>query len=176
MRFVHPQKAGERNFFNPVSRNPWEVTISGPVVIHPIILPCHRGLWVSVRQTSERRGSAEAQVHFCRAKKREKDARTTYIFRYPGMPVGKTRPQILKSTGLHAVQRSEKRRTCLLSYSQAEPGRELTQPSPRFLAEPCTFSSDIRDFLPRRECHVAAAAADHHHRVAVLRLPSSSRP
>ena len=29
--FVHPQKAGERNFFNPVSRNPWEVIISGPV-------------------------------------------------------------------------------------------------------------------------------------------------
>ena len=24
-----------------------------------------------------------------------------------------------------------------LSYSQAEPGRELTQPSPRLLAEPC---------------------------------------
>ena len=26
---------------------------------------------------------------------------------------------------------------CLLSYSQAEPGRELTQPSPHLLAEPC---------------------------------------
>ena len=36
------------------------------------------------------------------------------------------------------VQRSAKRRGCLLSYSQAEPGRELTQPSPRLLAEPCT--------------------------------------
>ena len=24
-----------------------------------------------------------------------------------------------------------------LSYSQAEPGKELTQPSPRLLAEPC---------------------------------------
>ena len=31
LRFVHPQKAGERNFFHPVSRNPWEVIISGPV-------------------------------------------------------------------------------------------------------------------------------------------------
>ena len=31
MRFVHPQKAGERNFFHPVSHNPWEVMISGPV-------------------------------------------------------------------------------------------------------------------------------------------------
>ena len=29
--FVHPQKAGEHNFFHPVSRNPWEVIISGPV-------------------------------------------------------------------------------------------------------------------------------------------------
>ena len=29
--FVHPQKAGECNFFHPVSRNPWEVIISGPV-------------------------------------------------------------------------------------------------------------------------------------------------
>ena len=36
------------------------------------------------------------------------------------------------------VQRSAKRRGCLLSYSQAEPGRELTQPSPWLLAEPCT--------------------------------------
>ena len=35
------------------------------------------------------------------------------------------------------IQRSAKRRGCLLSYSQAEPGRELTQPSPRLLAEPC---------------------------------------
>ena len=35
------------------------------------------------------------------------------------------------------IQRSEKRRGCLLSYSQAEPGRELTQPNPRLLAEPC---------------------------------------
>ena len=35
------------------------------------------------------------------------------------------------------VQRSAKRFGCLLSYSQAEPGRELTQPSPRLLAEPC---------------------------------------
>ena len=30
-RFDHPHKAGERNFFHPVSRNPWEVIISGPV-------------------------------------------------------------------------------------------------------------------------------------------------
>ena len=27
----------------------------------------------------------------------------------------------------------------MLSYSQAEPGRELTQPSPRLLAEPCSL-------------------------------------
>ena len=31
MQFIHPQKTGERNFFNPVSRNLWEVIISGPV-------------------------------------------------------------------------------------------------------------------------------------------------
>ena len=37
------------------------------------------------------------------------------------------------------VQRSAKRRGCLLSYSQAQPGRELTQPSPCLLAKPCTF-------------------------------------
>ena len=36
------------------------------------------------------------------------------------------------------IQGSAKRRGCLLSYSQAEPGRELTQPIPRLLAEPCT--------------------------------------
>ena len=37
------------------------------------------------------------------------------------------------------LQRSAKRRGCLISYSQAEPGRELTQPSPRLLAKPCMF-------------------------------------
>ena len=36
------------------------------------------------------------------------------------------------------VQRSAKRRGCLLSYSQAEPERELTQPRKHLLAEPCT--------------------------------------
>ena len=39
------------------------------------------------------------------------------------------------------IQRSAKRRGCLLSYSQAEPGRELTQPIPRLLAEPCIASN-----------------------------------
>ena len=38
-----------------------------------------------------------------------------------------------------SLHRSTKRCGCLLSYSQAEPGRELTQPSPRLLAEPCTL-------------------------------------
>ena len=42
-------------------------------------------------------------------------------------------------TGLPmTIQGSAKRLGCLLSYSQAEPGRELTQPIPRLLAEPCT--------------------------------------
>ena len=35
------------------------------------------------------------------------------------------------------IQRPAKRRGCLLSYGQAEPGRELMQPSLRLLAEPC---------------------------------------
>ena len=33
LRFVHPQKAGERNFFHPVSRNPWEIIILGQLVM-----------------------------------------------------------------------------------------------------------------------------------------------
>ena len=37
-----------------------------------------------------------------------------------------------------AVQRSAKRHGCLISYSQAEPGRELTQPRKHLFAEPCT--------------------------------------
>ena len=37
-----------------------------------------------------------------------------------------------------ALQGSAKRRGCLLSYSQAEPGRDLTQPRKHLLAEPCT--------------------------------------
>ena len=44
------------------------------------------------------------------------------------------------------IQRSAKRRGCLLSYSQAEPGRELTQPSPRLLAEPCILTAT--SYLP----------------------------
>ena len=43
----------------------------------------------------------------------------------------------------HELQRSAKRRGCLLSYSQAEPGRELTQPSPRLLAEPCKACRNV---------------------------------
>ena len=42
----------------------------------------------------------------------------------------------------YVVQRSAKRRGCLLSYSQAEPGRESTQPRKHLLAEPC--SSKVR--------------------------------
>ena len=37
-----------------------------------------------------------------------------------------------------------KRRGCLLSYSQSEPGRELTQPSPRLSAEPCTVQGSTK--------------------------------
>ena len=45
-------------------------------------------------------------------------------------------------TGLaFSITEIGKRRGCLLSYSQAEPGRELTQPSPHILAEPCTVIS-----------------------------------
>ena len=39
------------------------------------------------------------------------------------------------------VQRSAKRRGCLISYSQAEPGRDLTQPSSCLLAEPCRLAA-----------------------------------
>ena len=42
------------------------------------------------------------------------------------------------STAEERVQRSVKWRGCLLSYSQAEPGRELTQPSLCVSVEPCT--------------------------------------
>ena len=43
------------------------------------------------------------------------------------------------------VQRSAKRRSCLLCYRQAEPGREFKQPSPRLLAESCKYFY-FRDF------------------------------
>ena len=46
---------------------------------------------------------------------------------------------VSKQVGLN-VQRSAKSRGCLLSYSQAEPGRQLTQPSPTLLAEPCKLN------------------------------------
>ena len=46
-------------------------------------------------------------------------------------------PAIMGEHFVIYVQGSAKRWGCLLSYSQAEPGRELTQPSYRLLAEPC---------------------------------------
>ena len=49
------------------------------------------------------------------------------------------------------LQRSAKRCGCLLSYSQAEPGRELTQPSPRLLAEPCRWGiacMEVKSSIP----------------------------
>ena len=57
-----------------------------------------------------------------------------------------SRPTFVRGSGpttnfSYKIQRSAKRRGCLLSYSQAEPGRELTQPSPRLLAEPCSMDS-----------------------------------
>ena len=46
------------------------------------------------------------------------------------------------SLGLYwKLQRSAKRRGCLISYSQAEPGIELTQPRTHLLAEPCIHTS-----------------------------------
>ena len=57
----------------------------------------------------------------------------------------------------HIVQRWAKRRGCLLSYSQAEPGRELTQPSPRLLAEPCSLFSD--SVCERRERRLQISTA-----------------
>ena len=38
VRFVHTLKASERNFFHSISRNPWEVIISGPVLLLLFIL------------------------------------------------------------------------------------------------------------------------------------------
>ena len=59
---------------------------------------------------------------------------------YNGVPTTwKARIAFTRWSGL--LQRSAKRRGCLLSYSQAEPGRELTQPSLRLLAEPCKIIS-----------------------------------
>ena len=49
------------------------------------------------------------------------------------------------------VQRSAKMRGCLLSYSQAEPGRELTQPKPRLLAEPCILSPSFSPSVNARK-------------------------
>ena len=49
------------------------------------------------------------------------------------------------SSAAAALQGSAKRRGCLLSNSQADPGRELTQPSPRLLAEPCIGSGPVND-------------------------------
>ena len=55
------------------------------------------------------------------------------------LPLGLTESSCCILVSEVTVQRSAKRRGCLLSYSQAEPGRELTQPSPRLLAEPSMY-------------------------------------
>ena len=52
------------------------------------------------------------------------------------------------TVSLDHVQRSAKRRDCLLSYSQAQPGRELTQPSPCLLAEPCNVQGITKETFP----------------------------
>ena len=46
----------------------------------------------------------------------------------------------------------QKRWGCLLSYSQAQPGRDITQPSLRLLAKPCNYNS------------VSPTSCDHCHR------------
>ena len=53
--------------------------------------------------------------------------------------IGEEEARIFSLSLIVIIQRSAKRWGCLLSYSQAEPGRELTQPSPRLLAEPCRY-------------------------------------
>ena len=51
----------------------------------------------------------------------------------------------------NSVQRLAERRACLLSYSQAEPGRESTQPSPRLLAlETHIFDYSYRGLMEER--------------------------
>ena len=63
---------------------------------------------------------------------------------------------MLRSIGAryYTLQRWAKRRGCLLSYSQTEPGRELPQPSPRLVAEPsrCYFFWDI---IPCKQVYLA---------------------
>ena len=61
---------------------------------------------------------------------------TRFLFAFPFLPEAqKWGPQISMN-----VKRSAKRRGSLLSYSQAEPRRELTQPRKHLFAEPCTGS------------------------------------
>ena len=55
-----------------------------------------------------------------------------------GKIVGCLTPSLLVHIMARTIKSSAKRLGCLLSYSQAEPGRELTQPSPCLLAEPCS--------------------------------------
>ena len=49
--------------------------------------------------------------------------------------------------GAALLQSSAKRHGCLLSFSQAEPGRELTQHSPRLLTEPSTIINLMQYWL-----------------------------
>ena len=52
-------------------------------------------------------------------------------------------PSLVSETQWKDVQRSAKRRGCLLSNSQAEPGRELTQPSTCLSADACTETLSV---------------------------------
>ena len=45
-----------------------------------------------------------------------------------------------RARNVQRIQRSAKRRGCLLSYSQTEPGRELTQPRKHLLPSPVDLS------------------------------------
>ena len=55
----------------------------------------------------------------------------------------------------YRLQSSAKRRGCLLSYSQAEPGRELTQPNPCLLAQPCTYAAGACEDFPSQSFEYA---------------------
>ena len=75
LRFVHPLKPGESNFFNPVSRNPWKVIFPAPLL----------WWWMMLKPTCDGRGRPWGRSRFpprgssCFLKGRGRGRRTSAI-------------------------------------------------------------------------------------------------
>ena len=91
----------------------------------------------------------------------------------PKQNVDEFHPNVKFWISCPVVQRSTKRRGCLQSYSQAEPGRELTQPRRHLFAEPCR-KGEV-EWRKRANCSLSVWLSAERARRGAEREPSRSK-